>query len=315
MTLLSIVVPSFNEEKVLEIFYSEISKEFIALEKAGAELEIIFVDDGSTDNTINIIKTLRKNDSHIRYISFSRNFGKESAIFAGLEKSKGDYVVIMDADLQDPPSMLLMMFKAIHEDGYDAVATKRVTRKGEPFVRSLFARSYYKLMRWISRTEFIDGARDFRMMRRQMVNAILSMKEYNRFIKGINEWVGFKTKWFEYENIQRAAGNTKWSFWKLFLYSLDGITDFSIVPLVMSSLFGVIFCLLSFLFTMFILLKTFVAGDQVGIWAYFASAILGIEGLQFIFLGVLGQYLAKTYLETKNRPIYITREDETTHVA
>lgn len=313
MKLLSVVVPCLNEEEVLLLFYNSICQEAIKFESVGVNFEIIIVDDGSTDLTLQKAKELRQKDSRVRYIALSRNFGKESSIFAGLEYSLGDFVVIMDADLQDPPSFLMEMYKAITEEGYDSAATRRTTRAGEPVIRSFFARQYYKLIRKISKTEFVDGARDFRLMTRQMVDAILEMREYNRFTKGINEWVGFKTKWLEYENVQRAAGYTKWSFWGLFLYSLEGITAFSTVPLALSALFGIIFCFAAFFFICIIIARTLLFGDPVSGWPSLAVTILFIGGVQLFCMGILGQYLAKTYLETKKRPIYIIKESEKDH--
>ncbi|MBU1109382.1 MAG: glycosyltransferase family 2 protein [Candidatus Riflebacteria bacterium] len=310
MKLLSVIVPCFNEEEVLLLFYNEICKEADKFESIGVSFEILFIDDGSKDRTLELAKNLREKDSRVRYISFSRNFGKESAIFAGLEKSMGDYVVMIDADLQDPPSFLMEMYKAVAEDGYDSAATRRTTRKGEPAIRSFFARQYYKLIRKISKTEFVDGARDFRLMTRQMVDAILEMREYNRFTKGINEWVGFKTKWLEYENVQRVAGNTKWSFWQLFLYSMEGITAFSTVPLALAALLGMFLCLMSFFFICVIVIRTLAFGDPVSGWPSLAVIILFIGGIQLFCIGILGQYMAKTYLETKKRPIYIIKESE-----
>lgn len=310
MKLLSVIVPCFNEEPVLPIFYEAICK--VASEFASRDVacEFIFVDDGSTDRTLESLRELNSQDSRIRYLSLSRNFGKEAAIFAGLETAMGDYLAIMDADLQDPPSYLERMYEAIINEGYDAAATRRISREGEPPIRSFFARQYYRLIKMISKTEFVDGARDFRLMTRQVADSVLRLREYNRFTKGINEWVGFKTKWFEYENIQRVAGETKWSFWKLFLYSLEGITGFSTVPLALSALIGIMLCLVAFFFICFIIVRTLLFGDPVSGWPSLAVIILFIGGVQLFCIGILGQYIAKTYLETKNRPIYIVREAE-----
>jgi len=310
MSLLSVIVPCFNEEEVLGIFYEEICKSASSMESMGVAIEIVFVDDGSKDSTLTLAKQLRAKDKRVRYISLSRNFGKEAAIFAGLEYSSGDYVAIIDADLQDPPSLLVEMYRSLKEEGFDAVATRRTTREGEPAIRSFFARQYYKLIRLISKTEFVDGARDFRLMTRQMANAILAMREYNRFTKGINEWVGFKTKWLEFANVQRAAGNTKWSFWSLFVYSLEGITAFSTVPLMLSAFFGIFLCGVAFFFILFIIVRTLMFGDPVSGWPSLAVIILFIGGIQLFCMGILGQYLAKAYMETKHRPIYIVRESE-----
>ena len=310
METLSIIVPCFNEEEVIPLYYKEMCEESIRFKQLNVAFEFIFVDDGSTDRTLQLVKELREGDSGVRYISFSRNFGKESAIFAGLEASSGQYLVIMDADLQDPPSLLPDMFHAVKEEGYDAAATRRSTRKGEPVVRSFFARQYYKLIKMISKTEFVDGARDYRLMTRQMANAILEMREYNRFTKGINEWVGFKTRWLEYENVQRAAGNTKWSFWGLFLYSLEGITAFSTVPLALSAFMGIFLCAVAFFFIFIIIIRTLLFGDPVSGWPSLAVIILFNGGIQLFCMGILGQYMAKTYLETKKRPIYLVKESD-----
>lgn len=275
------------------------------------DFEYIFVDDGSKDDTLDIVKNLSKEDSRVKYISFSRNFGKESGIYAGLEKSKGDYAVVMDADLQDPPSLLPEMMRCIDEEGYDSVATRRVTRKGEPPIRSFFARQFYKLMNKISKTEIVDGARDYRLMTRQFVNAILQIQEYNRFSKGIYGWVGFNTKWLEYENVERVRGETKWSFWKLLVYAVDGIIAFSTVPLTLSVFFGLMFCFIALVATVYIVFKTILYGDPVAGWPSMMCIILMLGGIQLFCIGILGEYLSKTYLESKNRPIYICKETNT----
>ena len=272
------------------------------------ELELLYIDDGSRDGTVREVKKLIEQDSRVHIISFSRNFGKEAAMFAGLEKSKGDYVVMMDVDLQDPPSLLPEMFEWIWQ-GYDSVATRRVTRKGEPPIRSFFARRFYHLMKKISRTEMMDGARDYRLMTRQMVDAILSMREYNRFTKGIFGWVGFQTKWLEYENVERAKGETKWNFWKLLVYSLDGITAFSTAPLLIASFVGVLFCVIAFLMIVFIIVRKLIFGDPVSGWPSLVCIILMTSGVQFFCTGILGQYLAKAYMEVKRRPIYLVKEE------
>lgn len=308
MSLLSVIVPCYNEEESVELFYNEFVKNQPFFESNNLTFEIIYVNDGSTDKTVTEIKKLNELDQRVRMVSFSRNFGKESAMYAGLEKSKGDYVVIMDVDLQDPPSILPEMFKYIYE-GYDSVATRRVDRKGEPPIRSFFARCFYKLMRKISKTEIVDGARDYRLMTRQMVDAILSMQEYNRFTKGIYGWVGFDTKWLEYENVERMKGETKWSFWKLLLYSFDGITAFSTAPLMIASLTGVIFCLVAFFMIIFTIVRKLVFGDPVSGWPSLVCIILLTSGIQFFCTGILGQYLSKTYLEVKRRPLYIVKEE------
>lgn len=308
MSLLSLVVPCYNEQEAIPLFYKEILKVSKKFEES-LEFEIIFVNDGSKDHTLQGIKDLNLNDKRVKYISFSRNFGKESAMYAGLEKSKGDFVAIMDVDLQDPPKLLLDMYKGITEEGYDCVATRRVTRKGEPPIRSFFARSFYSLINKISDTEIVDGARDYRLMTRQMVNSILDMKEYNRFSKGIFSWVGYSIKWLEYENIERAAGETKWSFWKLFIYSLDGIVAFSTAPLSIASVIGMIFCLFSFVFICIIVAKTLIWGETVQGYPSIMCAMIFIGGIQLLCIGILGQYLSKNYLETKKRPIYIAKEE------
>lgn len=307
MRLLSVVVPCYNEEENVPLFYEELKKYHNFFAQENLQLEILFIDDGSRDRTVEQVKRLREKDERVRLVSFSRNFGKEAAMYAGLEYAKGDYVVIMDVDLQDPPSLLPEMFSGIKE-GYDSVATRRVNRKGEPPIRSFFARMFYRLMKKISRTEFMDGARDYRLMTRQVVDAILSMQEYNRFTKGIFGWVGFRTKWLEYENVERARGETKWSFWKLFLYSLDGITAFSTVPLMAAAVVGVIFCMLAFLMIVFIIVRKLIFGDPVSGWPSLVCIMLFLSGIQFFCTGILGQYLAKTYMEVKKRPIYLIKE-------
>ena len=308
MSLLSVIVPCFNEEESVELFYTELMKNDDFFRGKDVEIEVIYVDDGSKDGTVREIKKLHERDERVHMISFSRNFGKEAAMFAGLERSLGDYVVLMDVDLQDPPSLLPEMFSYV-EQGYDSVATRRVSRKGEPPVRSFFARLFYRLMKKISKTEIMDGARDYRLMTRKMVDAILSMREYNRFTKGIFGWVGFETKWLEYENVERAKGETKWNFWKLLLYSIDGITAFSTVPLMLASLVGVLFCAVAFLMIVFIIVRKLIFGDPVSGWPSLVCIILMTGGVQFFCTGILGQYLAKSYLEVKNIQIYLTKEE------
>ncbi|MGN0402310.1 MAG: glycosyltransferase family 2 protein [Acetatifactor sp.] len=308
MSLLSVIVPCYNEEENIPYFYEELMKQETALAEQELTMEILYIDDGSTDRTVEEVKKLREKDERVHLVSFSRNFGKEAAMYAGLEHSKGDFIVLMDADLQDPPSLLPEMYTYLKE-GYDSVATRRVSRKGEPPIRSFFARMFYRLMRKISKTEIMDGARDYRMMTRQMVNAILSMQEYNRFTKGIFGWVGFRTKWLEYENVERAKGETKWSFWKLFLYSLDGITAFSTIPLMIAAVAGVLFCGLAFLMIIFIIVRKLIFGDPVSGWPSLVCIMLFLSGIQFFCTGILGQYLAKTYMEVKRRPIYLTKEE------
>jgi len=307
MALLSVVVPCYNEEENVALFYEELIKNDSFFAEKKIELEVLYVNDGSKDKTVEEVKKLHERDERVHLISFSRNFGKEAAMYAGLEHAKGDYVVLMDVDLQDPPSLLPEMFSWL-EQGYDSVATRRVSRKGEPPIRSFFARMFYRLMKRISRTEIMDGARDYRLMTRQMVDAILSMQEYNRFTKGIFGWVGFNTKWLEYENVERAKGETKWNFWKLFLYSLDGITAFSTAPLMLASVVGVLFCLLAFVMIVFIIVRKLIFGDPVSGWPSLVCIILMTGGVQFFCTGILGQYMAKTYMEVKRRPIYLVKE-------
>ena len=308
MEKISIIVPCYNEEESMPLFYDEICKVASSFKKV--DFEFIFVNDGSRDRTLEIARELANSDKRVRYISFSRNFGKEAAILAGLEYSVGDYVAIMDADLQDPPSMLHEMYDDIKNDGYDCVATRRVSRKGEPPIRSFFAKCYYKLINKISKTEIVDGARDYRLMTRQMVNSILSLKEYNRFSKGIFSWVGYNTKWLEYKNVERVAGTTKWSFWKLFLYSLESIVAFSTVPLAIASIIGLLFFLISFIMIIVIVVKTLTLGDPVAGWPSLVCIIFFVSGVQLFGIGVIGQYLSKLYLEVKGRPVYIVKETE-----
>lgn len=308
MSLLSVVVPCYNEEENVALFYEELIKNDLFFQEKGIDVEILYIDDGSRDNTVARVKELRQKDERVHLVSFSRNFGKEAAMFAGLQKAKGDYTVLMDVDLQDPPSLLPEMFSYI-EQGYDSVATRRVSRKGEPPVRSFFARMFYRLMKHISKTEIMDGARDYRLMSRKMVDGILSMQEYNRFTKGIFGWVGFETKWIEYENIERVKGETKWNFWKLFVYSLDGITAFSTAPLMFASFMGVVFCLLAFILIVFTIVRKLIFGDPVSGWPSLVCIIALVSGVQLFCLGILGQYLAKTYMEVKKRPIYLVKEE------
>ena len=307
MKTVSVIVPCYNEEEAAPIFYREF---FSRTAEMDCQWELWFVDDGSTDGTLAELRALRAQDERVHFISFSRNFGKESAMYAGLEAATGDYVAIMDVDLQDPPELLPGMLQSIREEGYDCVATRRVTRKGEPPIRSFFARQFYRLINRISKTEIVDGARDFRLMTRQMVDSILSLKEVSRFSKGIFSWVGYRTKWLEYENVERVAGETKWNFWKLFLYSIDGITAFSTVPLAVASVTGVGFCGVSILMLLYFFIKTLIWGDPVAGFPAMICIILFLGGIQLFCVGILGQYLSKTYLETKRRPIYIAREKE-----
>ena len=308
MALITIVVPCYNEEQALPLFYQEITR--VAQEMAPVDFEILFVDDGSKDNTLPVLRSLAEADKRVRFLSFSRNFGKEAGMLAGLQHAKGDFVALMDADLQDPPSLLPELYHAVTQEGYDCAATRRTTRQGEPPIRSFFARQFYRLINRISDADIVDGARDYRLMRRSVVNAILSLGEYNRFSKGIFGWVGFKTKWVPYENVERVAGETKWSFWKLFRYSLEGIVGFSTVPLAMASVLGVVLCLAAAVAILVIVVKTLLFGDPVGGWPSMMCAILFLGGVQLLSIGILGQYLAKTYLETKKRPVYLVRETE-----
>ena len=308
MALITIVVPCYNEEQALPLFYQEITR--VAQEMAPVDFEFLFVDDGSKDNTLPVLRSLAEADKRVRFLSFSRNFGKEAGMLAGLQHAKGDFVALMDADLQDPPSLLPELYHAVTQEGYDCAATRRTTRQGEPPIRSFFARQFYRLINRISDADIVDGARDYRLMRRSVVNAILSLGEYNRFSKGIFGWVGFKTKWVPYENVERVAGETKWSFWKLFRYSLEGIVGFSTVPLAMASVLGVVLCLAAAVAILLIVVKTLLFGDPVGGWPSMMCAILFLGGVQLLSIGILGQYLANTYLETKKRPVYLVRETE-----
>ncbi len=312
MKLVSVVVPCYNEEDVLHMFYEEITKVTgeMAKEHPELEFEYLFINDGSKDKTLEIFHELADKDDRVRFISFSRNFGKESGMYAGLKNAKGDYVVVMDADLQHPPSFLPQMYNFVKDGEYDCATTRRVNRKGESKVRSWFAMKFYKIMNKISQTEIVDGAQDFRFMTRQMVDAILEMSEYNRFSKGIFSWVGFKVKYLPYENVERAAGTTSWSFWGLFKYSLEGIMAFSTAPLAIASMLGIISCAIAFILMIVTIVKTIIFGDPVAGYPTTICVIFLLSGLQLFCTGILGQYLAKTYLETKHRPIYIASETE-----
>lgn len=310
MELLSIVVPCFNEEATIPIFYETVEK---IKAQIPAEVEYCFIDDGSRDRTLPILRELnKKSGGYVHYRSFSRNFGKEAALYAGLKMAKGDYIVTMDVDLQDPPSLLPRMWQILHdpESDYDCVATRRTTRKGEPPIRSFFARLFYRLINELSDTEIVDGARDYRMMTRQMVNAVIQDSEYNRFSKGIFSWVGFHTKWLAYENVERSAGETKWSFWKLFKYSIEGILAYTTVPLYLSSIMGIIMCGVSFIALLFILIRALIYGDPVAGWPSLVCIITLLGGLVLLALGIMGLYIAKIYLETKKRQIFIVREEK-----
>ena len=307
--LISIVVPCFNEEESIPLFYAALEKEREFL--VNADIEYIFVNDGSNDNTLNVLRSLAKEDKErVKFISFSRNFGKEAGLYAGLQQATGDYVAVMDVDLQDPPEMLPEMLQIMREEEYDCVGTRRVSRDGEPPIRSFFARQFYRIINNISETEIVDGARDYRLMTRQMVNAILSMEEYNRFSKGIFSWVGFDTKYLEYKNQERVAGETSWSFWSLFKYSLDGIVAFSELPLAFASFVGFFSFLAAMIAMVVIVIRTLLLNDPTSGWPSLVCFILAIGGLQLFCLGILGKYLGKTYLETKKRPIYIVKETE-----
>jgi len=300
--LISIVVPCFNEEEALPFFYEEINKTI--KEMKDVDFEVIFVNDGSKDNTLNLLRKYSSNKI-FRYISFSRNFGKESAILAGFRASKGDYVAMMDADLQDPPKLLPEMYKAVSTEGYDSAATRRTTRKGEPPVRSFFAHKFYAIINKISDADIVDGARDYRLMNRKMVNAILDMSEVNRFSKGIFGWIGFKTKWIEFENVERVAGKTKWSFWKLFKYSIEGIVDFSSMPLYLSYVIGIICGLFGLLY---LIIKGLICG--LNGYEGLMCLIFILSGVQMVLIGIMGEYIARTYSEARRRPVYIVSETE-----
>ena len=306
MGLLSIIVPCYNEEATVERFYRETRP--VCAQLPGVETEFLFVDDGSTDRTLELLRGLAKREACVRYLSFSRNFGKEAAMFAGLEHARGDWTAVMDADLQDPPALLPKLLEAVRSGEYDCAAVRRVDRKGEPPIRSWFARQFYRLINKVSRTEIVDGARDFRLMTRQMVDAILRVREYNRFSKGIFSWVGFRTKWVETVNVERSAGESKWSFLKLLLYALDGIIAFSTAPLAIASVLGLTLCAVSFFAIIFVIVRQLVWGGSAFGWPSLVCIILFLAGVQLFCMGILGQYLAKTYLEVKNRPIYILRE-------
>lgn len=304
---LSLVIPAYNEEESIPIFYKETQN--IISDLPNMEVEYLFVDDGSGDNTLEVLRDLNKRDAQVHYISFSRNFGKEAAIYAGLENANGDYVAIMDADLQDPPALIPEMLRIVIEEGYDCVGTRRIDRKGEPVIRSWFARLFYKVINKLSKTEVVDGARDYQLMNRKVVKAVLSMGEYNRFSKGIFGWVGYKKKWLEYENVERAAGESKWSFLSLFIYALNGIIAFSTAPLVISSILGILFCVAAFIFIVVIVVRTLVFGDPTAGWPSMICILLLVSGVQLLCIGILGQYVAKTYLETKRRPLYLIQEE------
>jgi Glycosyltransferases involved in cell wall biogenesis len=303
--MISLIVPCYNEQEALPVFYEEVTK---VASKLSQDYEIIFIDDGSKDGTLSKLKLLAMEDSHISYISFSRNFGKESAMYAGFCNAQGNYVAVMDADMQDPPALLPEMLDILESGEYDSVATRRVSRNGEPPIRSWFARKFYQIINKISDADIVDGARDFRLMKRDMVDAIISMTEYNRFSKGIFGWIGFRTYWLPYENVERVAGETKWNFWKLFKYAIDGIINFSQVPLNIASWFGIIMTFMSFVMLIVIIVRKLLFGDPVEGWASTICVIIFIGGIQLFCTGIMGQYMAKTYMESKKRPHYIIAE-------
>ena len=304
--LVSLIVPCYNEEQSLPLFWAQTRA--VMQQMSYLDFEVIFVDDGSRDTTLEVLRAMAKEDSRVKYLSFSRNFGKEAAMFAGLEHARGDYAAVMDADLQDPPTLLEEMYRALTEEGYDSAATRRVTRKGEPAIRSFFARMFYRIINKMADVEIVDGARDFRLMNRKFLNALLELKERNRFSKGLFGWVGFKTKWLEFENVERVAGETKWSFWKLFKYSIEGIVAFTTMPLTLASFMGFLLCMVALCSTVFIVVRKLLFGDPVSGWASTVSILTFIGGIQLFFMGIFGQYLAKAYTETKNRPISIVAE-------
>ena len=310
MSIFSIIVPCYNEEKSISLFYEEFMRVLKSNKDVFSDIdyELIFVNDGSSDDTLKSIKNIVAMDGNVKYINFSRNFGKEAALYAGLERCNGDYVAVMDVDLQDPPSLLPEMFNWLDSPEIDVVATRRVSRKGEPVIRSFFARSFYRIINKMSKIELVDGARDYRLMTRQVVDAILELKEYNRFSKGLFNWVGFNIKWLEYENIERVADETSWSFWSLFKYSIEGIVAFTTVPLSISTFFGILFSIVAFFMIIFVVVRNLMFGDPVQGWASTICIILLLGGIQLLSIGILGKYLEKTYIETKKRPIYIVKE-------
>ena len=311
MDKISIIIPCFNEEEALPIYYTEMKKVMDTMKKQ-TDFELIFVDDGSSDRTYKIMKELHRKDGRCQYLSFSRNFGKEAAIYAGLQNAGGNYAAIMDVDLQDPPSLLPEMYRILKEEPYDSVATRRSTRKGEPKIRSFLSKEFYNVINKISKTEIVSGARDYRLMNRAMVDSILSVSEYNRFSKGIFAWVGYDTKWLEFQNVERSAGETKWSFWKLVRYSFDGIINFSDVPLKISSYLGLVLTVVSFIAIIAEIVRALVFGDPVAGWPSLVCIVTCIGGIQLFCMGIMGQYIAKTYMEVKRRPHYIIKESNCT---
>ncbi len=305
MERISLIIPCYNEEEALPLFYSETTK---VLERMDNDYEFIFVNDGSTDGTLLVLKGFAEKDDHVTYLSFSRNFGKEAAMYAGFCNADGDYVAVMDADMQDPPALLPEMVSILDSGEYDSVATRRKDRIGESKIRSWFAKKFYQIINKISDVEIADGARDFRLMKREMVDAIVDMTEYNRFSKGIFGWIGFRTYWLEFENVERVAGETKWSFWGLFKYALEGIINFSQVPLSIASWGGVIMTVAAFFFLIVIVARRLIFGDPVAGWASIVCIVIFLGGIQLFCIGIMGQYIAKTYMETKHRPHYIIAE-------
>lgn len=305
MKVIDIIVPCYNESEVLDIYFNETKK--VISDIKTYEFNFIFVDDGSQDSTLEIMQKYSKENSNVKYISFSRNFGKESAMYAGLKNSTGDYVLIMDVDMQNPPHLIGKMIEAV-EQGYDCCGAHRSTRKGDSPVRTFFTRIFYKIVNKISDVNMPDGAGDFRLMSRTMVNAVIAMSEVQRFSKGIFSWIGFKTKWIQFENVERAAGNSKWSFWKLFIYALDGITAFSTIPLKIVSIFGTIISFSSFIYLTYIIIKTLIFGKDVQGYASTITLLLFIGGIIVLSCGILGEYIGKIYMEIKNRPIYIIKQ-------
>ncbi|QFJ56309.1 glycosyltransferase family 2 protein [Pseudobutyrivibrio xylanivorans] len=311
MKKISLIIPCYNEQEALPIFYKEVTS---ILKSISFDYELLFVNDGSKDNTLQILRNLTKEDDHVKYFSFSRNFGKEAAMYAGFKNASGNYVAVMDADMQDPPSLLPQMLNILEQGEYDSVATRRVNRDGEPIIRSWFARRFYKLINKISDADIVDGARDFRLMKREMVDAICAMGEYNRFSKGIFGWIGFRTYWLPYENTERVAGETKWNFWKLFKYAIDGIINFSQAPLSVASWGGMTMTMCAFISLIVIVVRKIIFGDPVAGWASTISVVIFIGGIQLFCFGIMGQYVAKLYLESKHRPHYILSETNASDV-
>ncbi len=306
MDKISIIVPCYNEEESIPLFYEEIKRQEQKMESV--VFELWFIDDGSRDKSLDEMKKLHQNDKEVHYLSFSRNFGKEAAIYAGLEAATGKYVTLMDVDLQDPPTLLGEMYEIMKNQDYDVIATRSTSRNGYSFFRKTFTKWFYHLINKISKVEMVDGARDFRLMKRKVVNEILKMKEYNRYSKGLFSFVGFKTKWITYENPVRSAGNTKFNFWKLFSYAVEGIVGFSTVPLAIAAIVGILFCFISFLMIIVIIIRTLIWSDPTSGWPSMVCIMFFLSGVQLFCTGIIGEYLSKTYLETKQRPIYILRE-------